>query len=231
MPIRATVSGLLTDIQVAEGDRVTEGDVLAVLRDDDIRISIQETTAALAVAERDAAAAQARGDQAAAQIAQIEAAQLNGQLALLNDQLERTRLKVPPGVSGVILTLRPREKLGEQLRAGETFVVLGRTDRLDVEARVEQSAIERVTPGQRLRLKVPARPDYLFVGTVTDIAAYADSTYRGEPTFVVTAGLDNTQGLLRPGMQARAKIVGDRRPIGYLIARPFVRWFQMRFWR
>ncbi len=231
MPIRATVGGLLTDIQVAEGDRVTEGDVLAVLRDDDIRMSIQETTAALAVADRNAAAAQARGDEAAAQIAQIEAAQLNGQLALLNDQLERTRLKVPPGVSGVVLTLRPHEKLGEQLRAGETFVVLGRTDRLEVEARVGQNDIERVAAGQRVRLKVPARPDYLFVGTVTGIAAYADSSYRGEPTFVVTAGLDNTQELLRPGMQARAKIVGARRPIGYLIARPFVRWFQMRFWR
>jgi len=231
MPVRATVPGLLAEIRVAEGDRVTEGDVLAVLRDDDIRLAIQETTAALAVAERNMAAAQARGDEARSQVAQIEAAQLTGQLAILNEQLERTRLKVPPGVSGIVLTLRPQEKLGQQLRAGESFVVLGLTDRLEIEARIAQDDIERVAEGQRVRLKVPARPDYLFVGTVTGIAAYADSTYRGEPTFVVTAGLDNTQGLLRPGMQGRAKIVGARRPIGYLIARPFVRWFQMRFWR
>ena len=52
-----------------------------------------------------------------------------------------------------------------------------------------------------------------------------------QPTFVVTSGLDNSQALLKPGMEARAKIVGARRPIAYLIARPFVRWFQMRFWR
>ena len=231
MPVRATVGGLLTDINIREGSPVAEGDLLGVLRDDDIRMRIQETTAALAVAERNAAAAQTRGNEAAAQIAQIEVAELAGQLELLNDQLERTRLKVPAGVAGAVLTLRPQERLGEWLPAGETFVVLGRTDRLEVEARVAQKDIERVSPGQRVRLKVPARPNYLFVGTVTEVAAYADTIYRGEPTFVVRAGIDNSEGLLKPGMEARAKIVGARRPIGYLIARPFVRWFQMRFWR
>lgn len=231
MPIRATVGGLLTDIFVTEGGQVAEGDVLALLRDDETRVQLQETTAALAVAERRAASAQARGEEAEAQVAQIQIAKLAGQLELLNDQLERTRLKVPPGVSGVVLTLRPQEKLGEWLPAGETFVVLGRTDRLEVETRVAQKDIERVARGQRVRLKIPARPDYVFVGTVSQVVAFADSASSGEPTFVVRAGLDNTQGLLRPGMEARAKIVGARRPVGYLIARPFVRWFQMRFWR
>ena len=231
MPIRATVDGLIEEIRIAEGSAVRERDVLAVLRDDDVRMSLQETRAALAVAERSAAAAQARGDEAAAQIAQIEVADLTAQMQLLTERLERTRLTVPAGVAGVVLTLRPQERLGEWLSAGETFVVLGRTDRLEVEARVAQKDIERVQPGQRVRLKVPARPDYIFVGSVTAIAEYADSIYSGEPTFVVRAGLDNSQGLLRPGMEARAKIVGARRPIGYLIARPFVRWFQMRFWQ
>ena len=85
--------------------------------------------------------------------------------------------------------------------------------------------------GQRVRLKVPARPNYTFVGTVTEIAPYAQVSSTGEPTFVVRAGLDNERGLLRPGMEARSKIVGARRPIGYLLARPFIRWIQMRFWR
>ena len=80
-------------------------------------------------------------------------------------------------------------------------------------------------------MKVPARPNYTFVGTVTKITSYADDSQGGEPTFIVRAGLDNSRGLLRPGMDARAKIVGARRPIGYLLARPFVRWFQLRFWR
>ncbi len=229
MPIRATVDGLLVDIRVNEGDAVSEGSVLAVLRDDDIRMKIQEASAERAVAERAAAAAQARGDETQARIAEIDVRQLRARLELLGEQLERTRLRAQ--VAGVVLTQRPDEMLGEWLNAGETFVVLGRTDRLEVEARVAQRDIERVRSGQRLRLKVTALPHYTFVGTVTEIAPYADSTLAGDPTFVVRAGLDNTGGLLRPGMDARAKIVGPRRPIGVLLARPFVRWAQMHFWR
>jgi hypothetical protein len=32
-------------------------------------------------------------------------------------------------------------------------------------------------------------------------------------------------------MQARAKIVGDRRPLGWIVIRPLVEWMQLRFWR
>lgn len=230
MPVRATVGGLIAEVQVDEGQQVEEGDVLAVLRDDRLRIELQETQAALASAERRAASAQARGDETEAQIADIEARELSARLELLQDQSERTRLRAP--VSGAVLTLRPREKLGEWLQPGDTFVVLGRTDQLQLEARVAQRDIERVEVGQRIRLKVPARPDYTFVGTVTEIAAHADSAVVGEePTFVVRASLDNERGLLRPGLESRAKIVGSLRPIGYLLARPLVRWIQLRFWR
>jgi multidrug efflux pump subunit AcrA (membrane-fusion protein) len=82
-----------------------------------------------------------------------------------------------------------------------------------------------------VRLKVPARPDYTFQGTVSEIAPAADPAPDGEPTVVVRALVDNGRGLLRPGMEARAKIIGSLRPIGYLLVRPFVRWFQLRLWR
>ncbi len=230
MPIRATVGGLLAEIRIEEGQAVEAGQILAVLRDDEIRLSIQETRAALATAQRQATAAQARGDEAASQIAQIDVRELSARLDILNEQLERTRLRAP--AAGEVLTLRPREKLGEWLEAGATFVIVGRTDRLEVEARVAQRDIERVRPGQRVRLKVPARPNYTFVGTITEVASYADAvTAGGEPTFVVRADLDNDLGLLRAGMEARAKIVGSRYPIGYLLLRPFIRSIQLRFWR
>ena len=229
MPVRATVAGLLEEVRVNTGESVREGDVLGLLRDDEIRMKIQETSAALAVAEREAAAALARRDQAQAKIAEISVEELMQRLDLLNDELERTRLAAP--ASGTVLTLRPEDRLGEWLGAGETFVVLGRTDRLELEARVSQQDIERVRRGQEVRVKVPAHPQYTFIGTVTEIAPAADSSLAGEPTVVVHAVLDNARALLRPGIEARAKIVGHRYPIGYLIARPFWRWIQMRFWR
>jgi hypothetical protein len=143
----------------------------------------------------------------------------------------RTRVTAP--LNGVVLTMRPWERVGEWLDAGETFVLLGSTDHLELEARVSQRHIDRVRIGQEVRLKVEARPEHTFVARVTEIApqAEAGATEEEEPTFVVRARIDNSEQLLRPGMQARAKIVGDRRPLGWIVIRPLVEWMQLRFWR
>lgn len=230
MPLRATVGGLVTQVLVEEGDQLAQGQVLAVLRDDELSISLGEAQANHATAVRTAASARARGDVSGTRMAEITADELAGRLALLTDQLERTQLRAP--VAGVVLTMRPWERVGEWLDAGETFVVLGRTDDLELEALVPQRHIDRVRVGQQVRLKVEARPEHTFVGEVTEIAPQAEGgDGDAEPTFVVRAGIDNSRELLRPGMQARAKIVGDRRPLGWIIIRPLVEWMQIRFWR
>ncbi len=230
MPLRATVGGLVTRVLVEEGDQLAQGQVLAVLRDDALSISLGEAQANHATAVRTAASARARGDVSGTRMAEITADELAGRVALLSDQLERTQLRAPE--AGVVLTMRPWERVGEWLDAGETFVVLGRTDDLELEALVPQRHIDRVRVGQQVRLKVEARPEHTFVGEVTEIAPQAEGgDGDAEPTFVVRAGIDNSRELLRPGMQARAKIVGDRRPLGWIIIRPLVEWMQIRFWR
>ncbi len=231
MPVRATVDGLLTQVLVDEGDLLDDGQVIAVLRNDDLDISLREAQAGHATAVRTAASARARGDESAARMAQITADELEGRVALLSDQVNRTRVTAP--LSGVVLTMRPWERVGEWLDAGETFVLLGSTDNLELEARVPQRHIDRVRVGQEVRLKVEARPEHMFVARVTEIApqAEAGASEEDELTFVVRARIDNSEQLLRPGMQARAKIVGDRRPLGWIVIRPLVEWTQLRFWR
>lgn len=229
-PVRATVSGVIADVTVNEGDAVGVRHVLATLRDAELELRLREATTARVVAEQEAAAARAGGDQSGAQVAQLQAGAAEQRRAILRGQMERAMVRAP--VAGVILTPRPHERVGEWLRSGETFVVLGRTDQLWLESRVAQQDIERVHAGQAIRLRVPALPGYTFVGRVTRIAPQADSSASsGEPTFVVRSELRNPRGLLRPGMAAKAKIVGPWRPIGYVVLRPFVRWTQMRFWR
>lgn len=233
MPLRATVGGLVADVMVDEGDRLEPGQVLAVLRDDELDMALRESEADHATAVRTAAAARARGNVGAARMAEITAEELAARVRLLTDQRERTRLRSP--VQGVVLTMRPWERVGEWLDPGDTFVQLGRTDELELEARIPERHIDRVEIGQPVRLKVAARPEHTFVGEVTEIAPQAEVSetagIRTEPTFVVRAGIENSRELLRPGMEARAKIIGDRRPLGWIVIRPLVEWMQLRFWR
>jgi RND family efflux transporter MFP subunit len=229
MPVRATVAGLLTDIRVDEGAFVSQGDVLALLRQDEFTIRIAETEGELASARREAAAARAAADETRARMAEIRATELAENLAVFQRQLARTRIRAP--VDGTILTVRPYEMLGEYLDAGQTFVLMGRTDRLQLEGQVRQYDIERVQNGFPVRLKVAARPNHTFIGTVTQIAPAARSVLGADATVTIWVDLDNGEGLLRPGLEARAKVVGARRPIGYIIARPLIRWINMTFWR
>jgi GAF domain-containing protein len=228
-PVRATVAGLIDEVRIEEGKEVSAGQILAVLRADDLSIESQEAAAALAVARRDAAAAQSRGNPGAAQVAELKAREMESRLAVIGERRNRTFLKARH--AGVVLTPRPREMVGRWLREGETFVTLGRTDRLETESRVDQRDIGRVSEGQEIRVRTSARPEYTFVGAVTKIAAHADSVPMSEPTFLVRAEIDNTEGLLRPGMEAKAKIVAGLRPIGWLMLRPVVNWTRMRMWR
>ncbi len=229
MPVRATVDGLLTDIRVDEGAFVSQGDVLALLRQDEFTIRIAETEGELASARREAAAARAAADETSARMAEIRATELAENLAVFERQLARTRIRAP--IDGTILTVRPHEMLGEYLDAGQTFVLMGRTDRLQLEGQVRQYDIERVQNGYPVRLKVAARPNHTFIGTVTQIAPAARSVLGADATVTIWVDLDNGEGLLRPGLEARAKVVGARRPIGYIIARPLIRWINMTFWR
>lgn len=229
MPVRATVGGLLEEVRAQEGAPVSRGDVLAVLRDDEIRIRISETEGALAAARREEASARSRGDETQSRLADIRTAEFTENLSLLREQLERTRIRAP--VDGVILTVRPHEMLGEYLEPGRTFVLLGRTDRLQVEALIEQHDVDRVQTGLPVRLKVAARPNHTFVGTIVQMSPSATPGPAGDATVTVWGDIDNDEGLLRPGLEARAKIVGARRPVGYLVFRPLIRWIQMRFWR
>lgn len=228
-PIRATVAGLVDRVPVREGQRVEPREVVAELREDGLRVELEEAATALAVARRDAAAARARGDHVAARLAELRMGEAEGWLEVLEQRLDRTRLETT--TRGVVVTARPELKVGEWLRAGETFATVGRTDLLEIESHVSQSDIGRVQPGQPMRVRVAAHPDLTFVGSVTSIAAHADSAPGREPTFVVRGRLENAEQLLRPGMEAKVKIAGRRRPLGILLTRPLVNWTRMRFWR
>jgi hypothetical protein len=178
--------------------------VVATLRDAELDLRVREATTALVVAEQEAVAARARGDQSGAQVAHLQTRDSEQRLAILREQLERARVRAP--VAGVVLTPRPEERVGEWLRSGEVFVVLGRTDRLWLESGWRNRTSSAYTPARPSGCGLPALPGYTFVGRVTRIAPQADSsTASGEPTFVVRSELRNPQGLLRRGWRPRRR--------------------------
>ncbi len=226
-PARAGVGGILDAVLAHEGEKLNAGQPIARLRDDEGQLRLGEAQAALALAQREEFAAQARGDANAVSGARVRAAESADAVALLTRQQEARTVVAP--AAGVVLTPRLEERLGSWFDAGSTVAWIGDPDWVELELHVPQSDVADVQLEDRVRARSPAQPSVTFQGKVTAIAPRAD-TLGGLVTYTVHAILDNRQRLLRPGMEARAKVLTRPRPLAVMIFRRPARWLRMNLW-
>jgi GAF domain-containing protein len=226
-PARAGVEGIITDVLVRDGDRVAAAQPIARLRNEDLLVRLSATQGDLRAAEQRRLAAESRGDAADAAAANARASQLRSALTLL--EAEAAALTVRAPAAGVVLTARLDERIGSHREAGEPIAWIGDAQWAEVRLQVAQQDIGRVQAGDRVRVRVAARPEVRYEGTVQAIAPLAE-TLNGEPVYTVRALLDNSDGVLRPGMNAAARVMTESRPLGHLIFRRPWRWIRMHLW-
>jgi multidrug efflux pump subunit AcrA (membrane-fusion protein) len=123
-----------------------------------------------------------------------------------------------------------QELVGRSLEEGDQLLALGRTDSLELEFGVAQRDIERVRPGQEVRLRVAAMPQHTFTGLVTTIApAPADSA--SEVEYPVRALVANPDGVLKPSMSAYVRVLTDPASAAARLVRGPARWTRLLWWR
>lgn len=93
--------------------------------------------------------------------------------------------------------------VGEYVGPQSQLLTLVRTDPLRLELEIPQNRVLDVRPGQRVRVTLDGVPDRVFEGTVRYVSA---SVGRQTRALTVEAMVPNPEGILRPGMFARAEI-------------------------
>ncbi|HUG42314.1 MAG TPA: GAF domain-containing protein [Longimicrobiales bacterium] len=227
VPARAAAAGLVESVAVREGDVVERGERVARVRDEALLLRVREEESRRELAEREVLLAESRGDARSAALARVRLAEAGDALGLLRRRLEDTWVVAP--ASGVVLTPRVEERAGEWLEAGRPFLWIGSQDWSELELRVRQADVGEVRVDQRVRAKVAAHPSITFEGRVAAISP-APLPGDGAPIYVVRALLDNREGLLRPGMEARARIHTAPRPLAALLFRRPWRWLRLKLW-
>ncbi len=226
--VRAFAPGVVEQVLVREGTVVERGAPLAVLRNPDLRAGRAAAEAEAQVAEREAARARSGGDAATARLELVRSEAYRREAELLGTQVDALVRRAPVG--GVVLTARPEELVGRQLDAGAELVVVGRLDTLELDLTVAQRDINRVRPGQEVRLRVDAMPQRTFRGRVTTVGALPVEG-DGDPRYPVRALVPNPTGELRPGMDAWARVLtDDASTLGRLLRAP-VRGIRLLWWR
>jgi HlyD family secretion protein len=181
------------------------------------------STEALEQAEVDARVAGAQVEAEAKEIERLRAARAEAQR-----NLEETRFDAP--IDGVVTALNLEEGenvvIGTMNAPGTVILTVGDRSGMEVEARVSESDVVRVHPGQRVRVEADAQPDSVLEGEVTEVGESGDRLSRDESSeFKVDARIAQPPVWLRTGMSADVEILTARAdsalcvPIQALVAR------------
>lgn len=227
-----TASGQVTDMNIEVGSYIRPGDLIVQIDTTDLHTSLLQNLS-------DRAAAQSSYD--VAKIVLERNSSLYAQRVITKDVLEQSQnseasskatllqretqvtlqlqklkdSRVVAAAEGTILT-RPVAK-GQVVQAGSGGVSAGTViatmaDLSQVRARalVSETEIGQVTVGQDAVVLVDAFPDRAFNGTVSKIEPSA-VVQQNVTMFPVLITLDNSEGLLRPGMNGEVNVRTNER--------------------
>ncbi|MBI4688007.1 MAG: HlyD family secretion protein [Nitrospirae bacterium] len=148
-------------------------------------------------------------------ISQLASVKARLKEAEANFSVQRARLSdttIVTPISGVV-TFKALEK-GETVSPGVTIMTIVDMDNLYVRADIEETLIGNVAINSPVTVRAEGVPDKEFKGIVSEIGRYADfatqrDVQRGRQdikTFRVRIRLDDTGGLLKPGMTVDVEI-------------------------
>ncbi|HEY7113043.1 MAG TPA: GAF domain-containing protein [Thermoanaerobaculia bacterium] len=225
--VTAGVDGVLASVQKHEGDHVAAGEVIATLKDEAYAARLADAQADLAIASSDVARYREAGDSARMFEAQSRRDELDARVALAKEELARTRLTAP--ASGVIVTPRIEERVGQFFHRGDELAVVADAGTVTAEVAVPEADAALVAVGQRVALKINPYPTRTFPGSVMRLGARVRE--EGDNRFLIAeVRAENPGGALKTGMVGTGKVWAGRRSIATLLLRKPARWLWRKVW-
>ena len=226
------VSGNVREVRVDVGDRITKGQVLAVLDKRTYNLNVRSAEAEVGRAkvqladkrndldrfqrinkQDPGAVSQAALDQSQAAVdsARKQVQFTKSQLKLAQRDLEKTVLRAP--FDGVIAT-RNVEPFFEVARGQKLFDVFENTG-MEVAVSIPEDAIDDIRMDQKGKIQFSVIDDRTYQGRVTEISKVAGTAN----AFPIKLTVEDPDQRIRPGMTARVTLMlsGDDDKVAYLI--------------
>ena len=213
--VKSKASGIVQKLYADINDRVSKGQQLAQLDQQEIQAQVNAQRAQLASAEANVTTYEANIEQdkvnAAAPDLPMYKATLDRNLEMNKEQLGYTTILAP--MDGVILSrdVEMGDAVSSILVLGSTATLVmteGDTSEVYVQGKVDEADIAHVYLGQPARIKVESFRDRLFNGKVTKIAPMGVEK-DNVTTFEVRVSINNPGGELKANMTANAEILLD----------------------
>jgi multidrug resistance efflux pump len=223
----APFAGFVREAPVRAGDLVRDGQVIAVLDDRELRLERAKLESEHDQLTRQRALALAQGNPAQINIARAQIEQTSARLALVDEQLGKTR--VVAGFDGVVVAGDLSQALGAPIDKGQLLFEIAPLNAYRLVVYVDERDIRDVVVGRRGQLLLAAAPVEPLTFTVATIVPVSVAR-EGRNVFRVEAAVDQPTERLRPGMEGVAKIDVDRRLLVAMWTRSVVDWARLALW-
>lgn len=218
--VLAKQGGVIEQVLVEEGDRVSAGQVLARLETDKLSFELARNKADMDRLEQDFVRNKSVYQRNLVSREAYERSQFELEAARAAYDLARLALReaqIEAPISGVVTTRYI--KRGNQIQPETEAFRITQMDRLRAAIYVPERDIHKLKPEHRVTLSTDAWPGRTFGGRVQLINPVVDPT---TGTVKVTVFMDQDQADLKPGMFARAEILYDRRESALLVPKDAV---------
>jgi RND family efflux transporter MFP subunit len=223
----APFNGYIFDARVRAGDLVRQGQALAVLDDRELRLERLKWASQHEQLVKQYHQAMAAHNRAQVSILAAQVDQAKAQLALLEDQLARTRILAP--FNGIVVTGDLSQSLGSPVERGQVLFEIAPLDAYRVILQVDERDIADVAVGQRGDLVLSGFPTEQLPLTVEKLTPVSTAR-EGRNYFRVESQLRTTPERLRPGMEGVAKIEIDRRRLIWIWTHQVIDWIRLALW-
>jgi RND family efflux transporter MFP subunit len=225
--VTSLVDGVVAAVLRREGDTVQAGETIATLKDEAFAADLAAARTAEGLAESDIARARAAGDAAGVYDAEARRDEARAKSSLAQDRLARTRLVAP--ASGIIVTPRIEERVGQLLPRGAELCVVADLHDVTAEVAIPESDSALVRRDGKTTLKFNPYPGRSFVGSVERVGAQIRES--GDERFVIAeVRVPNADGLLKTGMLGTGKVrAGTCRVVTAIFRRP-LRYLWTKIW-
>ena len=225
--IVAPFNGYVAEARLRAGDLVRQGTLLAVLDERELRLERLKAVAQHEQLVKQYHQAMASHNAAQVQVTTAQVDQAAAQLALLNDQLSRTRLIAP--FDGVVVSGDLSQSLGAPVERGQVLFEVAPLDAYRVVLQVDEREIAHLAMGQRGHLVLTGFPTDWLPFTVEKITPISTAR-EGRNYFRVEGTFDTAPGQLRPGMEGVAKVVAGRQRLAWIWGHQVVDWLRLTVW-
>lgn len=208
----APFDGRLESAQFEVGDFVQEGAIIAKMDGRDIDLELNAIQTQLKQAKMEEQSKRAVQDYDQAGVLVDEQQRLLARIEKLQANRKDRELVSP--TAGQVVSGQLKRLVGQTLTKGQAVAEIAALEKLLFEIEIPDADITHVRPEQKVQVNLTALPGQVFEGTIKLIRPRAEQRDR-ENVFVAEVLVEKSTAELRPGMDGRAKIIGDHHPLGW----------------